>query len=298
MTRLPVPTSTPTISPLLATKIRALLRTHGFAHPLQFSPLLPEPDGPDNHTIVAALAWAIFRSPSTPPRMTPAVAAKTIELFIAANGTSVGALRDSSPQLRNDILAAGGCGGKSAARRRYREDTAEALHALAVVLEERYDGVAYALLPETAEGDSHWDRRGWMEASRAEIEARQRACEAEMRERLAGFEGIEERGADAFVGLMQGVWPALAPYLEPGSARTARELGLAGGNAWTLFECVGRREWDMARLNAALARVREKGELGAFRERFASRRFDQTVDPKGPPVTTYGFDGWSWWVAE
>ncbi|KAL1636655.1 hypothetical protein SLS58_009709 [Diplodia intermedia] len=283
--RLPVPTTTPPVSPLLAAKARALIAAHGTAHPFHAPTPLDDPDAPTNETILAHLAHAILRS----TRMAPATAARGVELLVAANGTCAPALGDSPWALRERILAKA-CGGN---RARYRDVAAGRLGLLAAFVEERWGGDASAMLPEEEEGgDGYGDGDGFGGGGGGG--GAERWYEGAVRERLAEIEGVEPKGADVFVAFVQGVWQRLAPYLEPRNVQTAREVGLAGGDVWALFECVGRRGWDMALLNAALTKVREDGEVDVWRKRFSEgvewMPRDGAVGGEEPPVTTDGYD--------
>jgi endonuclease III len=70
---------------------------------------------------------------------------------------------------------------------------------------------------------------------------------------LQEFPGIGPSGADIFLREVQGVWPAVAPYLDDRVLKGARRIGLPG-DAEALAGLVGPGR-DLARLAAGLVRV-------------------------------------------
>ena len=79
----------------------------------------------------------------------------------------------------------------------------------------------------------------------------------EVRKRLKEIKGLGDVGADIFFDTAQGVWPCLAPFVDPRSAKTADQIGIPS-DAKTLWESkeINRDPVSMAKLAAALTHVR------------------------------------------
>lgn len=90
---------------------------------------------------------------------------------------------------------------------------------------------------------------------------------SEVRKRLKEIKGLGDVGADIFFDTAQGVWPCLAPFIDPRSAKTAEAIGIPG-DAHVLWESkeVNRDPMTMARLAAALTTVRLEKREGEFRD--------------------------------
>jgi hypothetical protein len=82
---------------------------------------------------------------------------------------------------------------------------------------------------------------------------------AKIREALKEIKGLGDVGVDIFFDTAQGVWPCLAPFVDPRSLKTAEQLGL--GAVEELWHDVGEDPMEMCRLSTALTTVRlEKKE--------------------------------------
>ena len=80
---------------------------------------------------------------------------------------------------------------------------------------------------------------------------------AQVRKLFQEIKGVGKVGTDIFFGSAQGVWPRLAPFIDPRSMDTAKHCGL-GDNLW---EAVGQDPIKMCRLSSALTTIRlEKKE--------------------------------------
>ena len=78
--------------------------------------------------------------------------------------------------------------------------------------------------------------------------------------RLQEVKGIGPVGATIFLGSMQHFYPPVAPFLDPRSQKSAAQLGL-GSNVDAIFDALGHNTYEMAKLEAALTKVRlEKRE--------------------------------------
>lgn len=84
-----------------------------------------------------------------------------------------------------------------------------------------------------------------------------------IRETLKEIKGIGNVGVDIFFSAAQGVWPCLAPFLDPRSVKTAKTIGI-GGDVDTLWKQVGQDPMSMCKLASALARVRLDKREGEF----------------------------------
>ncbi len=71
-------------------------------------------------------------------------------------------------------------------------------------------------------------------------------------------------GVDIFCETAQGIWPCLAPFIDPRSMKTAKQCGL-GDDLHAIWESVGKDEEEMCKLATALTKVR----LGRKEEEFA-----------------------------
>lgn len=68
-------------------------------------------------------------------------------------------------------------------------------------------------------------------------------------------------GSDIFFDAAQGVWPALAPFVDPRSRATAQTCGL-GSESGALWEAVGKNPVEMCKLSSALTMIRlDKQEM-------------------------------------
>lgn len=77
---------------------------------------------------------------------------------------------------------------------------------------------------------------------------------------IKGFKGIGNVGTDIFFDTAQGVWPSLAPFIDPRSLRTADQCGI-GGDVERLWQAIGKDPVEMCKLSSALTTIRlEKKE--------------------------------------
>ena len=77
---------------------------------------------------------------------------------------------------------------------------------------------------------------------------------------IKGIKGIGNVGTDIFFDTVQGVWPKLAPFIDPRSLKTAEQCGI-GGDVDALWQAIGRDAAAMCKLSSALTTIRlEKKE--------------------------------------
>lgn len=93
---------------------------------------------------------------------------------------------------------------------------------------------------------------------------------AKIRKALKEIKGIGDVGVDIFFDTVQGVWPVLAPFLDPRSVKVVGEIGGLvekedEGVVQELWQCVGRDPVEMCRLAGALTRVRLENRAGEFK---------------------------------
>ena len=83
---------------------------------------------------------------------------------------------------------------------------------------------------------------------------------SKVREMIKGIKGIGNVGTDIFFDTVQGVWPELAPFIDPRSLKTAEQCGI-GGDVDCLWQAIGRDPMVMCKLSSALTTIRlEKKE--------------------------------------
>jgi len=203
-------------------KIKSLIERYG-SIPLSDTGL-EDPMSPKPETILALLLNAMFSS----ARISHELAAKTIATAIKADYHKIDTLRKSSWDERTQVLTDGGY-------TRYREKTATALGELVELIDEKYNGDLNNLLPESRTDSSP----------------------SEIRTRLKEIKGLGDVGVDIFMDTAQAVWPCLAPFLDPRSAKTAIALGIPG-DAQTLWSTndIDRDPVKMCKLASALTNVR------------------------------------------
>ncbi|KAL8805088.1 MAG: hypothetical protein Q9182_002178 [Xanthomendoza sp. 2 TL-2023] len=184
----------------------------------------PSSSSPEN---VMAL---VYNAMLTSARISHGLAFKSVKCLIEAGYQDIETLSKSSWKERTEVLTKGGY-------TRYREKTATALGELAEFVGTRYDGDINNLL------------------SKANSEP------AKVRELVKEIKGIGNVGVDIFCDTAQGIWPCLAPFLDPRSMKTAKQCGLGEGMD-DMWEAVGKDPEDMCRLAAALTTVRleKKGQ--------------------------------------
>ena len=81
--------------------------------------------------------------------------------------------------------------------------------------------------------------------------------------RLKEVKGIGPVGATIFLGSMQHYCPRVAPFLDPRSLKSAEQVGL-GSDVDAMFDALGHNTYEMAKLEAALTKVRLEKREGEF----------------------------------
>ena len=82
----------------------------------------------------------------------------------------------------------------------------------------------------------------------------------QIRKFIKEIKGIGNVGVDIFCDTAQGIWPCLAPFIDPRSMKTAKQCGI-GDDVRAIWETVGEDSENMCRLATALTKVRlEKKE--------------------------------------
>lgn len=77
---------------------------------------------------------------------------------------------------------------------------------------------------------------------------------------LGEIKGIGKVGTDIFFDVAQGIWPSLAPFIDPRSMQTAKDCGL-GSDVDAIWDAVRKDAVEMCKLSWALTLVRlEKQE--------------------------------------
>jgi hypothetical protein len=202
-------------------KVASLLSKYG-ALPLEQS--LPDTTSPNPKTILALLLNAILSS----ARISHALAAKSVACLIEADYHDIQVLKKASWEEKTAVLTKGGY-------TRYREKTATMLDGLADLVLEKYDG----------------DLNNLVKQNNSEP--------GKIRAALKEIKGLGDVGVDIFFDTAQGVWPCLAPFVDPRSLKTAQQLGL--GTVEELWHDTGEDPMEMCRLSTALTTVRlEKKE--------------------------------------
>ena len=83
---------------------------------------------------------------------------------------------------------------------------------------------------------------------------------SKIRDMIKGIKGIGNVGTDIFFDTAQGVWPCLAPFIDPRKLKTAEQCGL-GNNVDQMWQDVGKDAVKMCKLASALTTIRlEKKE--------------------------------------
>ena len=87
-----------------------------------------------------------------------------------------------------------------------------------------------------------------------------------IRSRLKEIKGLGDVGVDIFFDTAQAIWPCLAPFLDPRSAKTAEDIGISG-DAQALWETkeVNKDPVAMCKLAGALTKVRLEKRESEFR---------------------------------
>ncbi|CAL8579128.1 hypothetical protein XPA_004884 [Xanthoria parietina] len=190
---------------------------------------LPNPSAADPENVLAL----IYNAMLTSARISHELASKSVKCLIEAGYQDIKTLTRSTWDERTEVLTRGGY-------TRYREKTATALGELAQLVEEKYNEDLNNLLSK-ANSDP-----------------------ARVRELVKEIKGIGNVGVDIFCETAQGIWPCLAPFIDPRSMKTAKQCGL-GDDLHAIWESVGKDEEEMCKLATALTKVR----LGRKEEEFA-----------------------------
>ena len=85
-----------------------------------------------------------------------------------------------------------------------------------------------------------------------------------MRKLVQEIKGVGKVGTDIFFDAVQGVWPSLAPFIDPRSMETAKRCGL-GSDVDALWKAVGKDAVKMCKLSSALTMVRLEKKEEEFR---------------------------------
>ncbi|KAL8689330.1 MAG: hypothetical protein Q9218_004977 [Villophora microphyllina] len=166
----------------------------------------------------------VFNAMLTSARISHELAHKSVKCLIEANYQDLETLSKSTWQAKTEVLTEGGY-------TRYREKIATALEELAELAQEKYDGDLNKILKKA---DSQPDK---------------------VRALLKEIKGIGNVGVDIFCDTAQGIWPSLAPFIDPRSMKTAEQCGL-GSDLDAIWEAVGKDPQKMTKLAAALTTVR------------------------------------------
>ena len=76
-----------------------------------------------------------------------------------------------------------------------------------------------------------------------------------VRSLVGEIKGIGKVATDIFFDAAQGVWPSLAPFVDPRSMATAEHCGL-GSDVNGMWEAVGKDPIEMCKLSSALTMIR------------------------------------------
>lgn len=208
-------------------KLDTILSSYG-VHPLQDTSL-PRRNEPTPETVLALLYLAMLSS----ARISHELAYKSLQCLIEAGYQDIETLKRSTWQERTEVLTKGGY-------TRYREKTATALGEMADFIEKEYDNDLNNLLKKA---DS---------------------SPIKVRKLLQGIKGIGKVGTDIFFDVAQGIWPPLAPFVDPRSMETAKHCGL-GSDVEALWDAVGKNPVEMCKLSSALTMVRLEKKEKEFR---------------------------------
>ncbi|KAL8927377.1 MAG: hypothetical protein Q9172_001375 [Xanthocarpia lactea] len=186
---------------------------------------LPNPTSADRENVLAL----IYNAMLTSTRISHQLAFKSVKCLIEAGYQDIDTLTSSTWEERTEVLTRGGY-------TRYREKTATALEELAHFVETKYDGDLNNLLSKA------------------------NAQPVKVRQLIKEIKGIGNVGVDIFCDTAQGIWPCLAPFIDPRSMKTANECGL-GEDIERIWDAIGKDPEKMCKLAAALTTVRlEKRE--------------------------------------
>ncbi|OTB12781.1 hypothetical protein K445DRAFT_32945, partial [Daldinia sp. EC12] len=203
-------------------KIRQLISQYGEL-PLSQTDL-SDLDKATPDTVLALLLNAMLSS----SRISHALAAKTVDLVIKAEYHKLEVLKKSTWEERTEVLTQGGY-------THYREKTATMMGNLAQLIEDKYEGDLNTILQLTSEDL------------------------AKIRAELKNIKGLGDVGINIFFDTVQHIWTCLAPFVDPRSLKTAKEIGI-GDNVQGLWKEVSEDPEQMCRLAAALTKLRLDGK--------------------------------------
>ncbi|KAL8934647.1 MAG: hypothetical protein Q9216_005800 [Gyalolechia sp. 2 TL-2023] len=171
----------------------------------------------------------VYNAMLTSARISHELAFKSVKCLIEEGYQDIESLSKNTWQERTEVLTRGGY-------TRYREKTATALGDLADLVNEKYGGNLNNLLDDA------------------------NSSLARVRSLLKEIEGIGNVGINIFCDTAQGIWPCLAPFIDPRSMKTAQQCG-HDEDIDAIWETVDKDPERMCRLAAALTTVRlEKKE--------------------------------------
>ena len=237
----------PESSALDTSKIHNLLSSYG-VHPLQ-NTSLPKQNESTPETVLCLLYLAMLTS----ARISHELAYKSLQCLIEAGYQDIEILKKSTWQERTEVLTKGGY-------TRYREKTATALGDLADLIGKKY-GALHSIrgfppsLSLTCIMDTDNDLNNLLKKAES--------SPVKVRSLLQEVKGNGKVGTNIFFDAAQGIWPCLAPFIDPRSMETAKNCGL-GSDVGALWDAVGKDAIEMCRLSSALTMVRLEKKEKAF----------------------------------
>lgn len=230
---------------------------------------LPNPSSSTPENVLAL----VYNAMLTSARISHELAHKSVKCLIEAGYQDIETLSKSTWQERTEVLTKGGY-------TRYREKTATALGDLADFVNDKYGksysqeycftmscpishGIEmYHLF--TAYGNRSVDHTYLICPSIGgdlnKLLEKADTSAVQVRSLLKEIKGIGNVGTDIFCDTAQGIWPCLAPFIDPRSMKTAQQCGL-GEDLNAIWETIDQDPERMCRLAAALTTVRlEKKE--------------------------------------
>ena len=229
-------------------KLDALLSRYG-VQPLQDTSLSKQNESTPE-TVLALLYLALLSS----ARISHELAYKSLQCLIEANYQDIETLKKSTWQERTEVLTKGGY-------TRYREKTATAMGEFADFIDKEY-GTLYLnpgptphSLPLTCLTNTDNDLNNLLKKADS--------SPTKVRKLLQEIKGIGKVGTDIFFDAAQGIWPCLAPFIDPRSMETAKRCGL-GSDVDAMWDAVGKDPFEMCKLSSALTMVRLEGQEKEF----------------------------------
>ncbi|KAI4273020.1 MAG: hypothetical protein LQ337_004916 [Flavoplaca oasis] len=189
---------------------------------------LPNPSSANPENVLAL----VFNAMLTSARISHELAFKSVKCLIEAGYQDIKTLTGSTWEERTDVLTRGGY-------TRYREKTSTALGDLAQLVVEKYNGDLNHLLSKASSDPTR------------------------IRELIKEIKGIGNVGVDIFCNTVQGIWPCLAPFIDPRSMKTAKQCGI-GDDVHVIWRTVEEDSESMCKLANALTKVRLEKKEGEF----------------------------------